>query len=250
MSYKVKEIADLVGISVRTLHYYDEKGILNPSKMTEAGYRLYDEEDIKGLQQILFFKELDFSLKEIKEIMSDPEFDQYKAMETHHQLLIKKRQRLNNIIKNVEKSMKEMRGETSMSKSERFKVFDMSDIEATKDKYKEEVNQKYKGEKLTEYNQKTAQYSKDQWKVIEEKGNDITYRFSRSMMKEPGAKEVQELVYEYHQYINDSFYTCTKEVLKGLGQMYVADERFTANYDKVKEGLAQFIKEAIDIYVD
>ncbi len=117
---RIKRVSDLTGISVRTLHYYDEIGLLKPSKFTDSGYRLYDDEALQTLQQILFFKELDLPLKEIKEIMDNPNFDKSQALESHKRLLILKRNRLNNLIELINKTLK---GENAMS----FKEFDMSE---------------------------------------------------------------------------------------------------------------------------
>ena len=128
MKLKVNEVAKLTGITARTLHYYDEIGLLSPSETTEARYRLYDDTALETLQQILFFRELDFPLSEIKEIMTNPAFDKTDALKSHKTLLIKKRERLDNLIQLVDKTIK---GGNDMS----FKEFDVSEIEAMKEKY-------------------------------------------------------------------------------------------------------------------
>lgn len=141
--YKVKEVAKMVGISVRTLHHYDEIGLLKPETVTSAGYRLYSDKDLEKLQQILFFKELDFDLKKIKEIINHPNFDRKRALEMHKELLIKKRDRLNKIIECVEKTINSMERGIEMEKEEMFSAFDMSEIEKHQEKYAEETRQKY-----------------------------------------------------------------------------------------------------------
>lgn len=252
MSYRIKEVADLAGISVRTLHYYDEKGLLTPSYVSEAGYRLYEEKDLDRLRQILFFKELDFPLKEIKEILEHPDFNHNQALESHHQLLIKKRQRLDKIIANLEKSMEALKGERHMSQKEKLEGFDMSEFERYKKEYRDEVKARYGGKTLEECEERIKDYSKEKWASIQEEGTETAKRFATFMTEERdvGDKEVQDTVKNYQQYITDNFYNCTPEILKGLGQMYVADERFTSYYERFKEGLAEYVHQAIDYYVD
>ena len=133
---KISEVAKLSGVTVRTLHYYDEIGLLKPNKITEAGYRLYSNEDLETLQQILFFRELDFQLNEIKEIMMNPNYDKNKALNKHKELLIEKRERLDGLINLIDKTIK---GDNNMS----FKEFDNSKIEENKNKYAEEVKNRW-----------------------------------------------------------------------------------------------------------
>ena len=131
----VKQVSDLTGISVRMLHHYDKIGLLKPTKLTEVGYRLYDDEAIETLQQILFFKELDFQLNEIKDIITSPHFDRIKALENHKKLIILKRDRLNNLIELINKTLK---GENTMS----FNEFDMTEYYSVLEEFKKENNDK------------------------------------------------------------------------------------------------------------
>ena len=245
MFYKIKELADMVGISVRTLHHYDKIDLLKPNSIGDNGYRLYNDNDLERLQQILFFKELDFTLHEIKEILDSPNFDKEEALNIHKKLLIEKVIRLQKIIKNVDKTLKEMKGELKMSNEEKFIGFDMSNIE----KYKEEAKNKYKDtDAYKESERKTSSYTKEEWNNINEGMNIIFKKIANLMDKSPKDSEVQTIVHEWRNYITNNFYNCNIEIFKGLGEMYINDERFKKNIDKFKTGLADFISLAIEEY--
>lgn len=249
--YKIKEVADMVGISVRTLHHYDEIGLLKPESVTEAGYRLYSEKDLEKLQQILFFKELDFDLKTIKEILNDPNFDRKRALELHRQLLIKKRDRLNKIIECVENTIESVERGIKMSKENMFKAFDMSEIEKHQQKYAEETKQKYgHTDAYKESMEKTSKYTKNDWENIMQRASEIYTEIASLMDRSPEDEEVQRAVAKWRQHITDNFYYCTIDIFRGLGELYVLDERFKNNIDKIKEGLAEFLSEAIKIYCE
>ncbi|SHH95546.1 MerR family transcriptional regulator [Clostridium grantii] len=242
MNLTVKQVAKLTGITVRTLHYYDEIALLTPATITEAGYRLYNDENLERLQQILFFREIDFELKNIKEILDNPDFDKVKALEKHKKLLELKRNRMEKLITLVDKTLK---GEKEMS----FKEFDMNEINKVKEKYKEEAKERWGDtEAYKESNRKTSKYGKEDWEEISKDSAIIYKGFADNMDKEVSSPEVQHFVQEWQNHITKYFYNCTKEILAGLGEMYVADERFTKNIDKYGEGLAEFMSKAIYYY--
>lgn len=238
----VKQVSDLTGLSVRMLHYYDEIGLFKPSKVSESGYRLYSDEDLKILQQILFFKELDFPLKEIKSIIENPSFDRKKALINHKDLLVLKRNRLNRLIRFIDK---ELKGENSMS----FKEFDNFEFKNMQKKYTKEVKKLYcNTDEYSQYQQKTSQYSEADWDRICQTINDIFKRFAGIMDTGADSQESQNLVKEWKDFITQNFYECNNDTLKGLGKMYVQDERFTLNIDKHAPGLSEFISKAIEFY--
>ena len=239
---RISEVAKLTGITVRTLHYYDEIGLLKPSEITEAGYRLYSREDLEILQQILFFRELDFPLSQIKEIMNNPNYDKEEALKKQKELLIQQRQRIEGLIKLIEKRIE---GDNNMS----FKEFDMNEIEENKKKYAKEVKERWGTSKANEESEKkTSSYNKEKWGDINQETSEIFKGFAELRNSDPGSEEVQELVRRWQKYITDNFYTCTNEILSGLGLMYVEDERFKENLDKNGEGTAKLMAEAIKIY--
>jgi DNA-binding transcriptional MerR regulator len=251
MPYKVGEVADLAGISVRTLHYYDEIGLLKPQIIGTAGYRSYTDSDLEKLQQILFFKELGFSLQETGDIIANPSFDRKQALISQKELLFKKKKRLEKIIDSVDKTIQSLEGDMKMSKKETFKAFDMTEIENHKQKYAEEAKQKYGNtEAYKESMKKTSKFTKEDWARISEDSSRIHNKIIALMDRDPSDPQVQEAIGEWRQHITDNFYNCTLEIFRGLGDLYISDDRFTSNIDKFKPGLAAFMREAMHIYCD
>lgn len=249
--YKIREVADLAGVSVRTLHHYDHIGILNPVRTGGNGYRLYGEEELARLQQILFFREMDFSLDKIKQILDDPEFDQEQALNTHRKILMEKRNRLERMIDSVEQTLQSLEGGREMSNKDRFDPFDKSEIEAHQKKYEKEVEERWgDSPAYKESQKKTASYTKEDWKRIQEEGYEIDRQIIARMDQGPEDQEVQRLIREKRQHITDNFYYCTPEIYRGLADMYVNDHRFTKNIDKLKEGYAAFLHKAMHAYCD
>ena len=239
---KVSQVAKLTGITVRTLHYYDEIGLLKPGKVTQAGYRLYGPEDLEQLQQILFFRELDFSLEDIRQILRSPAYDKTLALKNHRQMLLQKRSRIDSLIALVEKTLE---GETDMS----FDQFDDSEIKNTRQKYAQEAKQRWGNtDAYAQYEEKTESYDDPQWKLLKGEGEAILRRFGENRHLDPASEEAQELVKDWQAYITANFYDCTKVILACLAEMYVGDERFTQNIDRFGEGTALFMATAIEIY--
>lgn len=247
--YMINEISRLTGVSIRRLHHYDEIGLLVPSKRTEANYRMYSEEDVERLYQILLFKELDFPLQEIKRLLDDEEFDKQKALVMQRELIVEKKNRLENIIESIDSRIENLGGKT-MSKKD-FKAFNYEEIKKHEEKYKEEVKERYgKTSAYKESKDKTSKYSKGDWENIMGKAAEIYEELAALMDENPANEKVQELVGEWRSHISKNYYDCTLEIFRGLALMYVADERFTENIDKYGEGLAQFLSDAVNIYCD
>ena len=236
---QIKEFADFMGVSVRTLHYYDEIGLLRPAFVDKTtGYRFYDENSLLRMQEILFYRELDFSLKSIGEILSSPNYDKREALKEQKQLLIFKKERLEWLISAIDGAMK---GENVMT------AFDNSEFE----KYKAETQEKWgKTDAYKEHAERTKNYSKQKWNDLAEDMDHIMAEFALCMRKNesPDSTEAQNLVKILQNHITENYYLCTNEILANLGQMYVADERFTNNIDKHADGTAEFICEAIAFY--
>lgn len=239
MKMQIKEFAKFTGVSVRTLHYYDELGLLKPAFVDKSsGYRFYDEKSLLRMQEVLFFRELDFPLKEIKEILSSTDYDMEKALCEQKRLLVLKKERLEKIILAVEGAMK---GENVM------KAFDNSEFET----YKAEAKERWgKTDAYKDYTEKTKNYGKGKWSSLVSDMDSILEEFAVCMKNgsAPDTDESQSLVKKLQNHITENYYTCNREILSGLGQMYVADERFKNNIDKHAEGTAEFISEAIAIY--
>lgn len=236
----IKEVSKLCGVTTRTLHYYDEIGIFKPSVINESGYRLYSENSLIKLQEILFFKELDFSLKEIKNIIEDPSYDRKYALNMQKEILIKKKNRIEDLIKLIDKNI----NNDVILGLEKFKEEEIKLMEAN---YKKEVKERW-GNTLEYKEFKEKGYSNNDNERFKEEIDGIFRRFKDVVKFGEESKEAQELVKVWHNYINNNFYTCSKEVLSNLGDMYIYDERFKNNIDKDFCGLSEFINKAIKVY--
>lgn len=236
----VHEVAELTGITARTLHYYDEIGLLKPTKVTEAGYRMYDDKALSRLQNILLFRELEFPLKEIKEILNSPNFDPSEVIAQQIELLELQYKHIGELITFTREIQK--KGVTAMN----FDVFDKSEIE----KYEAEVKAKWGNTKAyQEYKQKDIPRNGSNYSKI---ANELLTMFSElGELKHlnPSTDEVQNKIAVLQKFITDNYYVCTNEILGGLGEMYVCDERFRSNIDKAGgDGTADFVKQAIVVY--
>lgn len=239
MKMQIKEFAAFTGVSVRTLHYYDEIGLLKPACVDRSsGYRYYDEQSLLRMQEILFYRELDFPLKSIEKILSSPHYDTARALREQQKLLILKKERLERLIAAVDNAMK---GEIVMN------AFDNTEYE----QYKTEAKEKWgHTDAYQEYAGKTKGYSKDRWNDAAEGLNSVFAEFAVCMRQgeDVRSETAQALVKKLQLFITDNYYTCTNDILAGLGQMYVADERFAANIDKHGEGTADYVSQAIAVY--
>ena len=236
---QIKEFAEFTGVSVRTLHYYDEIGLLKPARIDKTtGYRFYDENSLLRMQEILFYRELDFPLKSIGEILSSSNYNKTKILQEQKQMLIMKKERLERLIAAIDDAEK---GENVM------KAFDNSEFE----KYKAEAQERWgTTDAYQEHAQKTRNYGKDKWNGLVADMDAIFHEFAICMKNgnTPNAEESQSLVKKLQDHITENYYTCTNEILSGLGQMYAADERFKNNIDKHAEGTAVYVNEAISYY--
>ena len=233
----VHEVATLTGITARTLHYYDEIGLLKPAKVTEAGYRMYDDTALGRLQNILLFRELEFPLKEIKAILDSPDFDPSEAIAQQIRLLELQYKHLGELIAFTREIQK--KGAAAMN----FDVFDKSEIE----KYEEEVKAKWSNHKAyQEYMQKDIARDKEGYGKLADEMMTMFSELGKLKHLSPDAHEVQEKISALQQFITDHYYVCTDEILRGLGEMYVCDERFKNNIDKAGgAGTADFVRQAI-----
>ena len=233
----VKEMSRISGISVRTLHYYDQIGLLKPSFVGENGYRYYDAEAFRRLQEILLFRELEFPLKKIKEILSEPSYDRQSALADQIKWLELKREHLEKVIGHA-KALQE-NGESIMT----FTAYDKSDLEA----FQKEAKERWGN---TEAYQNFENNDQTDFSVITEEMVAIMKDFAELKTFSTADSKVQKQVETLQNYISKQFYPCDLNVLSGLGQMYVADNRFTDFIDKVAgQGTASFVSSAIAEYV-
>ena len=244
--YAVKALAKMAGVSVRTLHHYDQIGLLKPSARTAAGYRLYGEKDLLRLQQILFFKELDLPLEEIRGILDDPDFDQVQALADHRQLLQKRVERLTRLLGTIDRTiLKLTENDMEMTDEELYEGFTKEQIE----RYKREVREQYDPALVAESERRVRRMSKAQWNEIKAEGDEVTRGLAALTDRAPGDAEVQKLIARHHAWI-EHFYPASAEVYRGLGRLYVENPEFRANYGRYRPGLADFMAAAMACYAD
>jgi DNA-binding transcriptional MerR regulator len=249
MKFRVKHLSKLAGVSVRTLHHYDRIGLLQPARMNEAGYRLYSEEDLTCLQEILFFKELDFSLAEIKSTLESPGYSRVEALIAQKNLLEMKIERLDKMIETIDMTISAEMGGQEMYADELFDGLDTETLE----EYKTEARERWgESDAFKESERKTSKYTKADWKRIGAESSDIYIKVADLMEagKEPSDSEVQAQTKRWFDHLCENFYTCTPEIFRGLADGYVQDQRFTTNIDKVRPGLAAFLSKAMKVYAD
>ena len=236
----VKQLAQKCGVSVRTLHHYDAIGLLKPTRVTEAGYRLYDDTALRRLQTILLFRQLQFPLKEIRDILDSPGFDPMEALTQQIHLLELQRKHLDNLISHARKI--QTTGVFSMD----FSTFDTTEL----DQYTAEAKARWgKTKAWQEYEQKAAGQTVEQKQSTGDALMDIFARFGKIRHLSPESQEAQELVASLQDFITRHYYTCTKPILQGLGQLYIAGDSMTENIDKAGgEGTARFAHDAIEIF--
>ena len=244
MKMHIKKFAKLTGVSVRTLHYYDEIGLLKPCAVDEQnGYRFYDESSLLRMQEILFYRELDFPLKEIIAILSSPDYDKQTALKEQKRLLTLKKERLERLISALDSAMK---GEKIT-----MTAFDNSQFEAQRELYAKEAKEKWGGTAAyRESTEKTKSYTKEKQNEVYSGMDSILAEFAQCKRNgsAPDSKESQKLVKKWQDFLTANYYNCTNEILSGLGEMYTADERFKANIDRHGDGTAEFMQAAIKAY--
>ncbi|QUW23966.1 MerR family transcriptional regulator [Sporosarcina sp. Marseille-Q4063] len=241
MAMKVKEVSQMTGVSVRTLHHYDDIGLLVPDDLTEAGYRIYSEGNLATLQQILFFRELGFSLKKIKELLSSPSFDRREAFDMQRKMLIAKRQQLDEMIDTIEKSIRHEKGELRMTNEEKFQGFDFST-----NPYEQEARDRWGDKAVDESKKKVAQFGPE----VQEEMNRIYFNLAEMRHTDPKSEKAQAAIKDWFDMLNNNFGTYSLEAFAGLGEMYVADERFTKNIDQFGDGLAEFMRDAMKAFAE
>jgi len=249
MEYTVQKLGRLAGISTRTLRYYDEIGILKPARINSSGYRIYGKEEVDRLQQILFYRELGVSLDSIKNIITSPSFDGVAALREHREKLLEKREQLDLLIANVDKTISLTEGRIKMSDQERFEGFKQKMVDDNEKKYGKEIRKKYGNDVIDKSNKMIRNMTEEQYKQWEELGKTVIDTLKAAFTTGDPAGELAQKAADLHrQWLNYSWDHYTKEAHAGLGQMYVDDERFRLYYDEDQLGTAAFLRDAILVY--
>jgi DNA-binding transcriptional MerR regulator len=244
VSYSVGQVAGFAGVTVRTLHHYDEIGLLAPGERSHAGHRRYNDADLDRLQQILFYRELGFPLDEVAALLDDPEADPRAHLRRQHDLLTARIEKLQKMAAAVEHAMEARTMGINLTPEEKFEVFGDKDPE----EHAEEAERRWGGtETYAESQRRTARYTKDDWKRMQAEVASWGERYDALMAagERPDGARAMDMAEEHRQHITKWFYTCTYEIHRGLGDMYVADERFKAFYDSMRPGLAEHLRDAI-----
>jgi len=249
MEYTINKLSKMSGVSTRTLRYYDEINLLKPSRVAESKYRIYEQEQVEILQQILFYKELGFSLEDIKTLLSATDFDRGKAFTDHLSMLQNKRERLDMLISNVTKSIAAMKGEIKMSNQEKFEGFKQTLIDENEQKYGNEIREKYGDSVIDDSNAKLKGLSQEQYDESERLRIEFEETIVAALSTNDPAGELAQKACDLHKQWLVVFYpNYNKEYHLGLAEMYVADERFKANYEKLAVGCTEFLRNAINVY--
>lgn len=251
MEYTIKKLSDLANISTRTLRYYDEIGLLNPNKITKAGYRIYTESEVNTLQQILFYKAMGIELKDIKKIVLNPNYDVEKSLMEHHKKLIAKKKQLERLINTLEKTIACKKGEVTMSDREKFECFKKEKIRTNEEKYGGEIRKKYGDKEVEESYKRFSNLTEEQFREmtrLEEEMIEALVEVTKT--GDLDSKEAK-LVFENHKKWLSFNVKYNKEIHKNLAEMYVLDERFAKYYnEKANMDVVKVLRDIILKYAE
>ncbi|MFA9559009.1 MerR family transcriptional regulator [Evansella sp. AB-rgal1] len=248
MEYTIQKLAQMAGVSTRTLRYYDEIEILKPARMNSSGYRIYGQTEVDRLQQILFFKELGVSLEEIKKIITSPSYDETKVLKEHREQLLGKRKQLDVLIDNIGRTIDTMEGIRKMTDKEKFEGFKQQLIDDNEVKYGKEIREKYGDEVVDRSNEKLKKMKKEDHDEVSRLAVEVQDTLEEAFQSGDPSSDIAQKVAQLHKvwlmYYWDEY---NKDAHAGLAQMYVDDERFKKYYEK-KPGMTEFLRDAIFIY--
>lgn len=247
MEYTIKRLADIAGVSARTLRYYDEIGLLKPCRITSSGYRIYGEKEVDLLQQILFYRSLDMKLEEIQDIISHPNFDVDKALLQHHTRLISRRNQIDQLIKTVEKTLAYKKGVIEMSNKEKFEGFKKEKIAENEAQYGKEIEEKYGKDKVEASNKKFMSLTEQDFNKMQSIESEMFVALKKVMVTKDYNSPEAEVVFSRHkEWLCFTWPSYSSEAHKGLAEMYVADERFAKYYnDRVGLGAVEVLRDII-----
>lgn len=244
--YSVQQLSAFAGVSVRTLHYYDQVSLLKPARRSEKGYRYYGKEEMLKLQQILFYRELDFPLKEIGKIINDRRFNLLEGLEFHKAELEKRAARYQALLATLEKTIVELKTKKKMmTEEEMYKGFTKEEVKTMR----REVVERWGEEELLAVEERIRLLGKEGWEDHQQKGDEINELLAELSTLGPGDERVQHAVALHHRHLN-FYYEVDEERYRGLGKMYVEDQRFNDYYEKYRQGLANFLQKAINVFCD
>lgn len=249
MEYTVNKLAAISGVTTRTLRYYDEIDLLKPARINTSGYRIYGRNEVNKLQQILFFRALDVSLDDIKLILNSDQYDEVKTLKSHYDELLSKRAHLDLLINNVQKTIEEVEGRRTMSDKEKFEGLKKQLLEDNEKKYGKEIREKYGEDTVAKSNAKFANMSEATYDHANQLASEIIELILKAMDEgNPKGETAMAACEKHKEWLCIYWETYSKEAHAGLGDMYVADERFKHYYDQHRVGAAEFFCEALHNY--
>lgn len=243
--YTIKQLADLANVSRRTLRYYDQIGLLQPTAVGDNNYRYYDQDKVLRLQQIRFYQELDFSLEQIRKILDKSDFNTLQSLQTQKEALQQQAKRLDRLIETIDNTILHLEGILEMDNKDLFAGFD----EAKQKEYAEEASKRWDPQLVKQSNQRWNRLSDEQKQAILQEGNQIYSDMVEQLGKKPDSESVQAIVARWHQHIRH-FYEPSFATLRGLGQGYASDPAFRATFEAMHPDLPDFLQEAITVYCD
>lgn len=245
-AYTVNQLAKMAGVSVRTLHHYDHIGLLRPSSRTAAGYRLYERQDLLRLQQILFFKEMDVPLDDIRRILDDPGFDQVRALRQHRTQLESQVTRLTRLLHTLDKTLSSLtEDDMTLTDEDLYAGF----TPEQRERYDREVTEMYDPDIVKLSQERLRKLTRPQWEAVKAEGDAVTRALAALADAAPDSPEVQALIARHHAWI-ENFYPANAEIYRGLGLGYAQHPEFRAFYDKYRPDLADFMSAAMTVYAD
>lgn len=249
MEYTVQKLAEMAGISSRTLRYYDEIGLLKPARINSSGYRIYGQAEVDTLQQILFYRELGIGLEKIQGIIYSSSFDSLSALKEHRGKLLERKQQLELLIANVENTIAQKEGRITMTDKEKFEGFKQKLIDDNEARYGEEIREKYGDETVARSNKRLKEMTPEQYAQLEKLGSEVMDTLKEALVAGDPAGDLAQKAADLHrQWLSFTWDKYSKEAHAGLAEMYVADKRFSAYYDRIRPGAAEFLRDAILIY--
>ena len=247
MEYTVNKLAQLSGVSTRTLRYYDQIGLLCPVRLSSSGYRIYGQAEVDMLQQILFYREMGMALSDIAYAIGNKDFDRVRSLRSHLQLLEARKLQTEHMIATVRKTIQKEMGIIDMTDKEKFECFKESLVQENEEKYGEELRTKYREDDIRESNRKMMSLSQEDYREMEKLATEIQEKLEAAVLHgaAPDGDAAQEIVLLHQKWLSYSWPKYSAEAHRGLGEMYIADERFTAHYDGNVSGCAMFLRDAI-----
>ena len=251
MEYSIKELSHLAGVSTRTLRYYDEIGLLKPSRVTDGGYRYYGQAEVAALQQILFYRERGFELKTVQRILDDPDFDRLKAMEEHLLALEDQKAATEALIQTVKKTIQHMKGAYEMGDKERFQGLKEKLLRENEENYGVEARQTYGADQVKEANRSLMGLTEEQFARWQELDGEILRRLEAGVTEDIRADsgEAEAIAQLHKEWLSITGSRYSPQMHRGIAVLYIADERFTQYYDRNVKGCARLLHDAVQRWI-